>query len=1723
MDIPGKDTDVNINISGETQNLSATERAVNSLRNAIANLGRSADSADDEVDDLEDEMQEAGAAGFEGAAGVTAFATASEVAEEAVDDLEDELDDVDFDLGLDEADVDVGDVSSLRSLVDNAEDATDALDDVKESADAADDAVDGIEQLDFGDFGDPRTRRRTIGDILPDDIDERVDDESLLGIDPDALAETTESIQSKFPSAFRVDDPDPRPTRDLSLADFGFDVPEPGVRTEQASLFDSLFDQISGTQETLDDFITESAEDFEQLEDDIDLAEAGGLASKVAVPKIVGEAEERGGRESGARKEKFRRAIARTSIHPRLTEGIIELLGKMSPDEMARKSDDLELLGEILGPGEVAEMQRSLLRSGRASDFFDAETGDFTVNQDPLRRRRRFNEIATDLTQLARLSTLMGSDDISPGMIQTALDESSMAPIGPGDIDSILRGRGQEGSLFDQDMFQTVLEETLKREGDLSASGITQTIDDLFEEEQELTEKRREYIRKVTDLFDQDDKIVSRAFRKLDRDNLGANMAEVKRAMRASPEFDDDDVKSVGAHTSDFSEFFGRDVAVDNALNRLHEAQSEKFRQLIEQIEDTSVDDPVDAQMAFMKLLTNDVDEIDPEDVMLGSSEKRGLKEGFGDTAKALDLVEEELLEPVLALGAGDADEGVFEDRAEARFMLSHFFTDALVDNDGLTTNLKGLTSQNAITERVDDLFTAEDAPDMEGVGLEDFQIKKLEDKLINFKKTMENEGFLTGGDRDDSFEDLLVNADAGGGFAMPAFRKRMEERFIEDVPDLGSEADLRRKQKLAEAIDVMTRDEMIQEVVRDAVENEEALTKASFLRSVDRLDATKNDAERMKAFVDEMGDVLFDGTGVDVPERRPVGGETDIVEIDKMNDEMFDMGAPAKREPLNRAVRNLREQELPLARETIVADLLQQEADTDSEEFRRLIEDVRAQIRKNRISFTSLFEFEGTQETLDENLRAAFRDTDLDDRQIRLLTGKIRDQITRVMADTETEVESIQDFFDNKDAMNLRDVLLLDREEIEAYGSNWEDVIEKTEDGVKETQETFRNKAAPDTAALERAQTLLSNTSEQIEEINETRVTDPITGDQLTRIDVRGKRAIRNALMGDIPEADDMNLPFRAVLRDVSRLGDRFIETDRDAMRFGSSLGTVGSALRRLRPKLGITSANLGPLNVSLRNFGAVISGLITILGPLLTLIGGLVTGFVALAGAIGSVTAVGALGFFEQLESQFGGINNRMEAMEATFNAVRELGREAISPLENTTLAGMAPSEFFQRTIQRSIELLNHFARVFAEIAEMDAVTNAIERISAALFEPNREGDGATMLEAMRVATKKLVPIVADLTVFLIDNLPEFIIFMSQVSDVIAGPVGSALVDMIDLMGSLIKVGSGFVFVYSHVVHLVLELVNAIELLGDMLSVIPGINNDRLLFGIGATAGLALGLQAAVSLFKRLAGAITVVLNLYGKFLKMITRSGGKLNRVGRFLANIGKGGSAAGKAASQTRLGRFGGGAKAGGLLARIRQSSAVSKILSKLPSLGGKGRGLLTLGKLLGLGKLGGVFKKITGVLRGLKIAKLGRLGKILAPVLKISRLFVRFLPIIGWLAWLPEIYKALKFVRDFLQRRDRQMSAEEKLDNRAPFLGPSEEKKAAQALRAGNDERVNQIIANNSPQAVPDGRAGFNGIQIVVDGDGKDEEEIANKTARLVSSRNRILDRHNGRRPGPTTL
>lgn len=331
--------------------------------------------------------------------------------------------------------------------------------------------------------------------------------------------------------------------------------------------------------------------------------------------------------------------------------------------------------------------------------------------------------------------------------------------------------------------------------------------------------------------------------------------------------------------------------------------------------------------------------------------------------------------------------------------------------------------------------------------------------------------------------------------------------------------------------------------------------------------------------------------------------------------------------------------------------------------------------------------------------------------------------------------------------------------------------------------------------------------------------------------------------------EMDDLEDETDETTRSMTALGAAMTALSGTSVGLSGALDAVSGAVDSVRGSL--TSLNVGPVNLSLRNLSSTLVTVLGVLGPIMAGMLGFATAILAVGSALGAVLGIGLLGFLEQVEQRFAGVESKAEALKKLMTALKESVIGALAPLRSVRIDGLGPIGLFVEFVQFGIARLRDLAEILAELAEMPVVAESIERITTALTTAD---EGPRLITALKEAVRELLPLITDLTVFLINNLPELIMFLTSIAEHMDG-TGDDLKAIIGVSARAIEFFSGFLKVVLEVAGALSALMTVVF---DAISAITGLDESTL-GAVSALVVLGVVLAGWINTVASAIGAVT------------------------------------------------------------------------------------------------------------------------------------------------------------------------------------------------------------------------------------------------------------------------
>jgi len=358
----------------------------------------------------------------------------------------------------------------------------------------------------------------------------------------------------------------------------------------------------------------------------------------------------------------------------------------------------------------------------------------------------------------------------------------------------------------------------------------------------------------------------------------------------------------------------------------------------------------------------------------------------------------------------------------------------------------------------------------------------------------------------------------------------------------------------------------------------------------------------------------------------------------------------------------------------------------------------------------------------------------------------------------------------------------------------------------------------------------------------------------------------------------DEASDSSRSLSRTLSAVNESVDETG-DSLRAAAEIGDI------FEDGLGSLSVNLGAFTIALRNFFTQVPLLITALGAAAEAAAGAASAFIAVAGAIGSAIAAGAIARARQLKEEYSQIEELGQGVQVIFSNVRDTLLEAAEPAFNTETI-----ELFKRAVEGTATVVNLLAQGVAELSNNqgafdlqdafdqlreDVLPSVVNVVDALIY--SFETLGSETVAVLGIITQALADLIVKSTDFVarIDDLGQFV---SQFRDTVAS---------LSELG--LAIGSGLIPVFTAFSNIMESLANTLnqvndEVLGNVVTF------GAFIFAVSRLSGV---LSTVVTIVPNLAvgfGSLaTKVNNANSAFKAFQATVVGANTRVAHFLSQI------------------------------------------------------------------------------------------------------------------------------------------------------------------------------------------------------------------------------------------
>lgn len=294
--------------------------------------------------------------------------------------------------------------------------------------------------------------------------------------------------------------------------------------------------------------------------------------------------------------------------------------------------------------------------------------------------------------------------------------------------------------------------------------------------------------------------------------------------------------------------------------------------------------------------------------------------------------------------------------------------------------------------------------------------------------------------------------------------------------------------------------------------------------------------------------------------------------------------------------------------------------------------------------------------------------------------------------------------------------------------------------------------------------------------------------------------------------------MALQAYRESVDESGDEATEGAAKNFSLAASLRAVGAAA-------GEASVNVGPFNTSVRRAVVALPALIALVGSLTATITGLTVAAGGAAGALGALFAGGLIGRAERLAESSAAIENRWEALQQIFT---EVGSEIDRVTES--IQGLSQQEGSLSILRGFVTLVGDLANSANELAPLFAAVG--DRLDEVFWAEEARG-----IAELEQTIADLMPILEDITFYILTQLPDFLAWLRQETLKVAPALGDFTVRAIQLTRALTELGGTFLRFLLPALSLAIDLI--IPLI-DVFNAVP----DPVYAAAAAFAAVAGGL---------------------------------------------------------------------------------------------------------------------------------------------------------------------------------------------------------------------------------------------------------------------------------------
>jgi len=343
--------------------------------------------------------------------------------------------------------------------------------------------------------------------------------------------------------------------------------------------------------------------------------------------------------------------------------------------------------------------------------------------------------------------------------------------------------------------------------------------------------------------------------------------------------------------------------------------------------------------------------------------------------------------------------------------------------------------------------------------------------------------------------------------------------------------------------------------------------------------------------------------------------------------------------------------------------------------------------------------------------------------------------------------------------------------QEVESLSNDFESNVTSSE-SMKRAQESLNNSVDETDRAIDSLQATLASSSASMQAANQSAERVGSTMDDLESEVDAARRSFES-----LSVVQGMSTATAATNAGAMKIaGNAIDEMGDDALKTAGQMGVLNTVMEELSLSGSALSVNIGAFNVSLRNLAPLLP-IAASMGSVVTVMGAFISSLGAATVALGAFTAGGALAFMDEMQSEFAGLTNSAETLQAVMGGIKDLFIEALAPLETG-----ANADFFVNLIEGAADLVNRLAQAISQMRDtFMPLFSGISDIISAEFDNIANG-----IEDMMTT---MTPILLGVFEWFMSRLPDALRFMDRITQDLVGPIGNLGDSILDLLTSIIE----------------------------------------------------------------------------------------------------------------------------------------------------------------------------------------------------------------------------------------------------------------------------------------------------------------------------------------------